>query len=254
VETPKKGETPKKAETPTKPETPKKAKLPDKAQTSIKPQSPLMVDIPKVTETPILEETLENIAEMVNNAGSPKKADVAEEIVSPQKTNSPLKTTGTPIVAKKSPPEVKNNVKSPLISPKLNATETISEIKNAEARSPRRRTPSPTKTTLIISSPINQHSQNSIGLSPTKIELSTDVKDEIIGIHVEAVEPETQPNVIIVNKCGDCPGCLRRVCNECSFCKNGQKSQCIDKYCMNTDEGRRQREEAKAKYLASLSR
>jgi len=68
----------------------------------------------------------------------------------------------------------------------------------------------------------------------------------------EAVEPES--NIIIVNKCGDCPGCLRRVCNECSYCKNGQKAQCIDKYCMNTDEGRRQREEAKAKYLASLSK
>ena len=69
----------------------------------------------------------------------------------------------------------------------VDATETITEIKNAEARSPRRRTPSPTKTTLIISSPINQHSQNSIGLSPTKIELSTDVKDEIIGIHGETI-------------------------------------------------------------------
>ena len=67
----------------------------------------------------------------------------------------------------------------------LDATETITEFEIVEARSPRRRTPSPTKTTLIISSPINQHSQNSIGLSPTKIELSTDVKDEIIGIHGE---------------------------------------------------------------------
>ena len=32
------------------------------------------------------------------------------------------------------------------------------------------------------------------------------------------------------------------------------RPQCIDTYCMNTDEGRAQREEAKAKYLASLSK
>lgn len=55
-------------------------------------------------------------------------------------------------------------------------------------------------------------------------------------------------------KCGDCPGCLRKPCNECSKCKNGEKSMCIDTYCMNTDEGRRQREAAKAKYLESLTK
>ena len=55
-------------------------------------------------------------------------------------------------------------------------------------------------------------------------------------------------------KCGDCPGCLRKPCNECSKCKNGEKALCIDTYCMNTDEGRRQREAAKAKYLESLTK
>ena len=55
-------------------------------------------------------------------------------------------------------------------------------------------------------------------------------------------------------RCGDCPGCLRKPCNECSKCKNGEKSRCIDTYCMNTDEGRKQREAAKAKYLESLTK
>ena len=38
------------------------------------------------------------------------------------------------------------------------------------------------------------------------------------------------------------------------MCKNFKKDECIDRYCMNNDEGRKQREAAKAKYLESLTK
>ena len=43
-------------------------------------------------------------------------------------------------------------------------------------------------------------------------------------------------------------------CFECSFCKNGDTSQCIDLYCINDKEGRSQRQAAREAYLLSLGK
>lgn len=52
--------------------------------------------------------------------------------------------------------------------------------------------------------------------------------------------------------CGECANCQRPPCRECSFCKNGDVSSCIDRYCMNDREGKLQRQAAREAYLLSI--
>ena len=60
--------------------------------------------------------------------------------------------------------------------------------------------------------------------------------------------------LITEGKCGKCKGCSRKPCMECSFCKSGDNSQCIDLYCVNDKEGRSQRQAAREAYLLSLGK
>merc|ERR1712154_382061 len=52
--------------------------------------------------------------------------------------------------------------------------------------------------------------------------------------HQSAKESE----IVTDGKCGQCSGCKRKPCSECSFCNNGDFGNCIDLYCMNQKEGR----------------
>jgi hypothetical protein len=60
--------------------------------------------------------------------------------------------------------------------------------------------------------------------------------------------------IVTDGRCGHCPGCKRKPCSECSFCKNGDTGHCIDMYCVNSREGRSQREAAREAYLVSLGK
>jgi len=60
--------------------------------------------------------------------------------------------------------------------------------------------------------------------------------------------------LVTEGKCGQCTGCLGSACFECSFCKNGDTSQCIDLYCINDKEGRSQRQAAREAYLLSMGK
>merc|ERR1719266_3086143 len=144
-------------------------------------------------------------------------------------TEPPQEVPETPVIAKKSAPE------------ELKTEELPQEDAKTETKSPRKRTPSPIKNNVA-----DEITTEENGTSTNKSEIENNSL------------PSTESNNAVLKenlpKCGECPGCLRRACSECSFCKNGQRLLCIDIYCMNTDEGRKQREEAKAKYLASLSK
>lgn len=60
--------------------------------------------------------------------------------------------------------------------------------------------------------------------------------------------------LVTEGKCGQCVGCKRVACNECSFCNSGDSENCIDLYCTNQSEGRQQREAAREAYLMSLGK
>ena len=59
-------------------------------------------------------------------------------------------------------------------------------------------------------------------------------------------------DLVTDGKCGQCSGCNRAPCKECSFCKNGDRGNCIDLYCTNDREGRAQRNAAREAYLLSI--
>ena len=89
-----------------------------------------------------------------------------------------------------------------------------------------------------------------------------DIKIEDVEDEVEVIEPkvkrkreefDSSTELVTEGKCGECKGCMRNACRECSFCKNGDSSQCIDLYCVNDKEGRSQRQAAREAYLLSLS-
>lgn len=61
-------------------------------------------------------------------------------------------------------------------------------------------------------------------------------------------------DLVTEGKCGQCVGCKRVACNECSFCNSGDSENCIDLYCTNQSEGRQQREAAREAYLMSLGK
>lgn len=67
-------------------------------------------------------------------------------------------------------------------------------------------------------------------------------------------DSSSEAEIVTDGKCGQCAGCKRRPCHECSHCKNGDAVNCIDLYCMNQKEGRSQREAAREAYLLSLGK
>ena len=222
-------------------------------------------EIPKKTpESPkkVVTESPKKAAESPKKAPeSPKKTPESPKKApeSPKKANEPSKKAAEPEakVVEKVQESPKKGATSPTKANKKNI-ETIDKTEEEPSKAPA----SPKKVTEV---------QDEVDCCPTATEI--DVKPLTKVIVVErpespnkvvlgqnetyniVVEPTIiDHNGIPVERCHDCPGCLRKPCNECSFCKNGQKLLCIDRYCMNTDEGRKQREDAKAKYLESLSK
>jgi len=96
-----------------------------------------------------------------------------------------------------------------------------------------------------------------IALQDVKIENDEDDSD-----YVEEVTPPPKKNkkslekktveLVTEGKCGQCAACQRNPCRECSFCKNGDTSNCIDLYCPNDRQGRDQRQAAREAYLLSI--
>jgi len=93
-------------------------------------------------------------------------------------------------------------------------------------------------------------------LQDVKIENDEDDSDSI-----EEVTPppkkskksvEKKAEFVTDGKCGQCAACQRNPCRECSFCKNGDLSNCIDLYCPNDRQGRNQRQAAREAYLLSI--
>lgn len=83
----------------------------------------------------------------------------------------------------------------------------------------------------------------------------TESDDEITEIPTKkrklaSLEPA---ELVTEGKCGQCDGCKRTPCSECSFCLNGDTENCIDLYCMNQNEGRKARAAAREAYLMAIS-
>ena len=261
------------------PDSPKKAV----AAKKVEQQSPRKAPETKKKPEPKVQESPKKAA-----AASPKKAESKVKVEVPSKVQpSPKKVPESPkntAESKKKPEAKVIEVPAKVVeSPKKEPLTKVIEIPAKVIQSPKKGSTSPTRASMRSASPkkvieVTDEFITNADASEQKI-VSVEPMTQVIVIeksddsesHTDVIKVQLAPhekiiqinngipieeagNGIPIERCHDCPGCLRKPCNECSFCKNGQKLLCIDRYCMNTDEGRKQREDAKAKYLESLSK
>ena len=193
------------------------------------------------TSQPLKSPMKEIALESVDTKTTEKSGNQQIRPKSPKKVSSQPKS---PEKESKEPEAPQKEVKEPL----LKETEKI-------------KTESPEKDEKPPKSPVKKDTSKLIKLGAqnesAKIKITSPTKN------TENASPKSEPSDwvkippkprLVANKCHDCPGCLRKPCGYCSYCKNKQRSDCISTYCMNTDDGRKQREDAKANYLISLSK
>ena len=267
------------------PDSPKKTVAAKKVEQSPRkaPESPKKaVAEPKKKPEPKVQESPKKAA-----AASPKKAESKVVEVPAKVQPSPKKVPEGPpkntAESKKKPEAKVIELPAKVVeSPKKEPLTKVIEIPAKVIQSPKKGSTSPTRASMRSPSPKkvievtdefitndDASEQKIVSVEPmTQVivieksddsESHTDVIKVQLAPHEKIIQinngiPIEAGNGIPIERCHDCPGCLRKPCNECSFCKNGQKLLCIDRYCMNTDEGRKQREDAKAKYLESLSK